>query len=184
MGQQGEITYNWRHETDIRGFGGQGASNSFQTAENVRNRVDSVQGKWQIGGGHFLNEAYVSYQRYRWNPMPANPDVIGENFEGLLRIGGRDTEQRIVQQRVSVRDDYARFLKWGGNHTAKAGGVVSLVDYDVQKRLNGNPLFTIVATSAGTSRRARTTARATPTSAPGTISSDCSRRTTGQSVPG
>ena len=27
-GQQAEITYNWRNETDIRGFGGQGASNS------------------------------------------------------------------------------------------------------------------------------------------------------------
>jgi hypothetical protein len=142
VGQQGEITYNWRNETDIRGFGGQGGSNSFQTAENVRNRVDSLQGKWQIGGARFLNEAYLSYQRYRWNPMPANPDVIGENFEGLLRIGGRDTEQRIVQQRVSVRDDYSRFLKWRGSHTAKAGGIVSLVDYDVQKRLNGNPLFT------------------------------------------
>ena len=45
-----EITYNWRNETDIRGFGGQGASNSFETAENVRNRVDSVLGKYQIAG--------------------------------------------------------------------------------------------------------------------------------------
>ena len=48
QGQQAEITYNWRNETDIRGFGGQGASNSYQTAENVHNRVDSLQGKWQI----------------------------------------------------------------------------------------------------------------------------------------
>ena len=93
-------------------------------------------------GTDFLNEAYLSYQRYRWNPKPENPDIIGENFAGLLRIGGRDTEQLIVQQRVSLRNDYSRFLKWHGSHTAKVGGVVSFADYDVNKKFNGNPLFT------------------------------------------
>jgi hypothetical protein len=140
-GQQAELTYNWRNETDIRGFGGQGASNSYQTAENVKNRVDSVQGKWQLGRARFLNEAYVSYQRYRWNPKPENPDIIGENFQGLLRVGGRDTEQLIVQQRVSIRDDFSKFVKWRGSHTAKAGGIVSFLDYNVRKLFNGNPLF-------------------------------------------
>ena len=111
---QVEVTYNWRNETDIRGFGGR---DSFVTAENVENRVDSLQGKWQTAQATFLNEAYVSYQRYRWNPRPENPGIIGENFEGLLRIGGRDTEQFIVQQRVSIRDDFSKSLKWhGGAH--------------------------------------------------------------------
>jgi len=141
-GQRVEVTYNWRNETDIRGFGGQGGSNSFQTAENVKNRVDSLQGKWQTANARFLNEAYVSYQRYRWNPKPENPDIIGENFAGLLRIGGRDTEQFIVQQRVSIRDDFSQFLNWRGTHTAKLGGIVSFLDYDVRKLFNGNPLFT------------------------------------------
>ena len=141
-GHQVEVTYNWRNETDIRGFGGQGGSNSFETAENVENRVDSLQGKWQTAQAAFLNEAYVSYQRYRWNPRPENPGIIGENFEGLLRIGGRDTEQFIVQQRVSIRDDFSKFLKWHGAHTAKVGGIVSVLDYDVRKLFNGNPLFT------------------------------------------
>ena len=40
------------------------------------------------------------------------------------------------------RDDFSRFLKWHGSHTAKVGGVVSFVDYDVNKKFNGNPLFT------------------------------------------
>ncbi len=142
LGHQVEVTYNWRNETDIRGFGGQGGSNSFETAENVENRVDSLQGKWQTAQAAFLNEAYVSYQRYRWNPRPENPGIIGENFEGLLRIGGRDTEQFIVQQRVSIRDDFSKFFKWHGTHTAKVGGIVSVVDYDVRKLFNGNPLFT------------------------------------------
>jgi hypothetical protein len=142
QGQHAEVTYNWRNESDIRGFGGQGASNSHQTAENVHNRVDSVQGKWQIAGSRLLNEAYLSYQRYRWNPRPENPDIIGENFSGLMRIGGRDTEQFFVQQRVSLRNDLSQFFKWYGSHTAKVGGVLSFADYDVSKRLNANPLFT------------------------------------------
>ena len=141
QGQQAEITYNWRNESDIRGFGGQGGSNSYQTAENVHNRVDSVQGKWQLARSRFLNEAYASYQRYRWNPKPENPDIIGENFQGLLRIGGRDTEQFMVQQRVSVRDDFSQFLKWYGSHTTKLGGIVSFADYDFTKLFNGNPVF-------------------------------------------
>ena len=142
-GQRLEVTYNLRHETDIRGFGGQGApvQTSFQSAENVRNRVDSVQGKWQVPGGNFLNEAYVSYQRYRWNPAPQNPDLIGREYQGLARIGGRDTEQLVIQQRTSVRNDYGRFFHWNGQHTAKIGGVVNFLDYNVRKEFNGNPIF-------------------------------------------
>src|SRR5688572_1119493 len=44
-GQQLELTYNLRNETDVRGFGSQF---SFEAAENIRNRVDSALGKWQI----------------------------------------------------------------------------------------------------------------------------------------
>ncbi len=142
QGHRVEGTYNWRNETDIRGFGGQGGANSFETSENVKNRVDSAQGKWQIAGAGAFNETYLSYQRYRWNPKPEFADIIGENFQGLLRIGGRDTEQHIVQERISLRNDYSRFLKWNGNHTAKAGVILSRADYDVTKLLNGNPLFT------------------------------------------
>jgi outer membrane receptor protein involved in Fe transport len=141
-----QVTYNFRHETDVRGFGGQGGSNSYETAENVRNRVDSLQTKYQIAGSKSLNETYLSYQRYRWNPTAENYDRIGENFTGLLRIGGRDTNQRMVQGRTSLRHDHTRFLNWRGTHTAKIGGIASYADYDIRKELNGNPLF--VYTSA------------------------------------
>lgn len=144
QGHQSEITYNMRTETDIRGFGGQGGSNSFETAENVRNRVDSVLGKYQIAAGQALNETYLSHQRYRWNPTAENYDIIGENFQGLLRIGGRDTNQRMVQQRTTLRNDHTRFLNWRGTHTAKLGALLSYADYDVRKELNGNPLFVYV----------------------------------------
>jgi hypothetical protein len=139
QGHHVEATYSWRHETDIRGFGG---TTSFEAAENVRNRVDSLQGKWQVAGSNFLNEAYLSYQRYRWNPEPENEETIGLNYEGLLRIGGRDTEQLIIQQRPSLRNDYSRFFNWHGNHTAKLGGVLGFADYNVRKEFTGNPIFT------------------------------------------
>ncbi len=142
-GQQVEVTYNWRNETDIRGFGNQGANaqTSFEAAENVRNRVDSLMGKYQMAGATFVNEVYASYQRYRWNPGPENPDVIGQDYQGLLKIGGRDTTQRIVQERYTFRDDYTRFAQWRGSHAMKVGGVVSFLDYAVNKQLFGNPLF-------------------------------------------
>ena len=140
-GQRVEATYSWRDETDIRNFGG---TTSFESAENVRNRVDSAQGKWQTAASAHLNEAYLSYQRYRWNPTANNPDIVGQNFDGLLRIGGRDTDQHIVQQRVSLRDDYSRFVEWKGNHTLKVGGIASYGDYDVTKLFTGNPIFTYV----------------------------------------
>jgi hypothetical protein len=138
-GQQLEFTYNLRNETDVRGFGSQ---SSFESAENVRNRVDSALGKWQIAtSGKWLNEVYVSFQRYRWNPSPENPGAIGEDFQGLMRVGGRDTNQLIVQQRLSLRDDVTRFAQWRGTHAMKGGIVLSTNSYDVSKNLSGNPVF-------------------------------------------
>jgi hypothetical protein len=141
--QRMEFTYNWRNESDIRGFGNQGATaqTSFEAAENVKNRVDSVMGKHQTSAGGWLNEAYLSYQRYRWNPVPENAELVGLEYQGLLKIGGRDTMQRFIQQRTSVRDDFTRFLTWNGTHSAKLGGVLGFLDYNVRKEFFGNPLF-------------------------------------------
>jgi Carboxypeptidase regulatory-like domain/TonB dependent receptor len=138
-GQQLEVTYSFRNETDIRSFG---AGTSYEAAENVRNRVDSVLGKWQLTpGGNWLNETFVSYQRYRWNPVPEDSTRVGLDFQQLMRVGGRDTEQLIVQERISVRNDVTRFVNWKGSHALKAGGVVSFLNYDVLKELSNNPVF-------------------------------------------
>jgi hypothetical protein len=74
--------------------------------------------------------------------VPENAGAIGLDYSGLLRIGGRDTEQLFVQQRTSLRHDYSRFLNWHGNHTAKGGAVFSFADYQVSKEFTGNPIFT------------------------------------------
>ena len=89
----------------------------------------------------WLNEASVSFQRYRWNPTPLNPDLIGQQYQGVMRIGGRDTEQLFVQKRLSFRDDVSWFTEWGGTHAIKGGVVLGFLDYSVDKKFNYNPVF-------------------------------------------
>jgi outer membrane receptor protein involved in Fe transport len=137
-GQSAEISYSLRDETDIRSFGGQ---TSFESAENVRNRVDSVLGKWTIAGRQALNEATLTYQRANWNPEPQNISDVGLNYQTVMRIGGRDTTQDFIQTRVSLRDDYTRFVQWRGSHTMKGGVVASFLRYEVSKLFTANPIF-------------------------------------------
>jgi outer membrane receptor protein involved in Fe transport len=137
-GHLADLTYNLRNETDIRDFG---AARSYEVAENVRNRVDSLLGRYQVTSRGWLNEASVSYQRYRWNPTPLNPDLIGRDYQGVLRLGGRDTEQLFIQKRLSFRDDLSWFTEAGGKHALKAGVVLGLLDYSVDKRFAFNPVF-------------------------------------------
>jgi hypothetical protein len=133
-----DVSYSLRTETDIRNFGQQ---TSFEAAENVRNRVDSVLGRWLMPGAQSINEATITFQRANWNPEPENLSEVGQNYQGVMRIGGRDTTQDFIQTRVSLRDDYTRFIQWKGAHTVKAGAVLSFLRYDVSKLFNGNPLF-------------------------------------------
>ena len=127
------MTYNLRNETESAGSVARARRTAMKPPRTCaiastpflvvpyRGRVESV------------NETYISYQRYRWNPTAENYDIIGENFSGLLRIGGRDTNQHMVQERLSVRNDYTRFLRWHGTHNAKGGVLLSHADYQVSK---------------------------------------------------
>ncbi len=137
-GQTVDVSYSTRHETDIRSFGNQV---SVASAENVRNHVDSVLGRYLVPGTQWLNEATLTWQRSNWNPEPENITDVGLDYQGVLRIGGRDTTQNFIQTRTSLRDDYSRFLTWSGSHTLKAGAVLSFLRYDVTKLFNGNPVF-------------------------------------------
>ena len=55
-GQHVEMSYSLRTETDVRGFGGQ---TSFESAENVRNRVDSVLGTLAGGAAHVAQRGHA-----------------------------------------------------------------------------------------------------------------------------
>jgi hypothetical protein len=137
-GQSAELSYSLRNETDIRSFGGQ---TSVESAENVRNRVDSFLGRWMMSRSQSLNEATITFQRSNWNPEPQNIEDVGLNYINVMRIGGRDTIQDFIQTRASLRDDYTRFFQWNGSHTVKSGLVLSFLRYEVSKLLVGNPVF-------------------------------------------
>jgi len=121
------VSYSLRQETDIRSFGGQ---TSFDSAENVRNRVHSLLGRWMVPGGSWLNEATVTWQRSNWNPEPENDQEVGQLYVGVIRIGGRDTTQDFIQDRLSLRNDHSRFVSWRGTHTLKGGVVLSVLRRD------------------------------------------------------
>src|SRR3989441_8723074 len=144
---------NLRHETDIRDFGG---VTSFQTANNVRNDVDTWIGKHRYTSGSWLNEATVSFQHYRRQPSPANPDIIQRayfdekvccTFIGL--IGGGQSIQDYTQTRVSLRNDvtYSGW-QWAGQHVVKIGASFDFSHYHIIKDNNGNPKFTYFATDS------------------------------------
>src|SRR5947208_6312939 len=78
-GQTVDVSYSLRTESDVRGFGSQ---TSFEAAENVENRVDSVLGRWLVPGHGWLNEFTATWQRSRWNPQPLNPDLVGLDSPG------------------------------------------------------------------------------------------------------
>lgn len=134
-----EWSASYRNETDIRGFGG---GTSREAAENVNNDVLSTTLRHQFTASSWLNEASLSYQDFSWNPTPLDSNLVGREYEGLLRIGGRDTEQDIGQQRLSFRNDTTfSGLQLGGDHTLKVGGNVDQLDYTIRKEFTSNPVF-------------------------------------------
>jgi len=134
----GSLTY--RKETDVRGFGG---TTSYEAAENAKNDVFGVNLRHQLTSATWLNELSVNYLENQWNPQPLNADLVGFEYENLLRIGGRDTEQKIGQERLAFRDDVTfSNLKLGrGQHTVKVGGEVDLLEYTVTKYFEENPRY-------------------------------------------
>lgn len=130
----------YRKETDIRGFGGE---TSVEAAENAKNDVWGLTGRHQYTANTWLNEAIVSYLDSLWNPVPLHSDEVGFVYEGLLRIGGRDTEQKIGQKRLSFRDDltFSNLNLGSRTHTLKVGGTADFLDYTVTKFFEENPRY-------------------------------------------
>jgi hypothetical protein len=68
--------------------------------------------------------------------------VIGRDYIGLLRVGGRDTRQEFTQNRISLRNDLTRSgLQLGGDHVFKGGASIDFLSYEAIKDFNGNPVF-------------------------------------------
>lgn len=134
-----DLSASLRTETDIRSFGG---VVSVESAENVRNNVLTAAARHQLRLGSLTNEATFQYLDSQFNPTAANSGVVGQDYEGVIRIGGRDTSQDVGQQAFTLRDDvtFANF-EWAGQHVVKAGAKVSFQRYQIERTLFGNPLF-------------------------------------------
>ncbi len=139
-----EFTGDWRHETDTRGFGNQfsGPDRSFSASENLKQDIATGRVKHTFLGNNWVNEAFVAYQYYNWNPDPTDFTTVGREYRGFGVIGGRDSRQDISQKRFSIRDDITfTGLKMSGDHVVKMGLNVDFASYTLNKQLNENPFF-------------------------------------------
>jgi hypothetical protein len=133
-----DVSGNYRREHEIRRNG----TDSYQSAQDVRNWVYGATARHQWNSSSALNEASLSLQKYGWNPTPLNPNLVGLNFQGCCRVGGYSTAQTFDQRRLEARDNY-NFAPWNmaGIHNFQVGGNVDWMHYSVNKSLNGNPEF-------------------------------------------
>lgn len=128
-----------RRDNDFRGFGGQ---TSFESSENLKINTTTTVLNFKHAGDRWLNEAAVNSQFFTWQPTATNYGTIGKNYFGLLRIGGRDTEQKFEQQRLSLSDNVTRGgIGFGGDHIFKGGVGVDFLRYSGTKYFVGNPVF-------------------------------------------
>ncbi|HEU4732077.1 MAG TPA: TonB-dependent receptor, partial [Kofleriaceae bacterium] len=135
-----DLSLDLKRETDIRTFGGQ---NSFENAENVRNNVftASLRHQRRLDSG-LVNEANAQFLDFQFNPAAENPDLIGQDYVGVIKIGGRDTDQDIVQRAITLRDDVTfPTVSATGLHQVKVGAKLSFQHYQVERTQFGNPLF-------------------------------------------
>jgi outer membrane receptor protein involved in Fe transport len=137
-GQTLDLSYSLRHESELKDFGDQ---RSLESAIDFTTDVNTGTLRHILTRRGWINEASLTFQRFEWNTQPTNPDLIGQDFQGVLRIGGADTEQLFVQDRLALRNDFSRFFSWRGNHAAKVGVVLSRMKYDVTKYFTANPVY-------------------------------------------
>ena len=134
-----DLTGTYRKEHETRDFGN---NTSFQSATDLKNWVygSALHHTWNNSTA--LNQAALSWQDYAWNPTPTNPNLVGLNFFGVIRLGGNTTTQKFDQRRIEFRDDFS-FVgpKWHGDQSVQLGFNLDFLHYNIDKSLNGNPEF-------------------------------------------
>jgi outer membrane receptor protein involved in Fe transport len=134
-----DVSGDYRHETEIRDFGGQ---TSYQAASELTQDIGTGRVRHTALFGNMLNEATLSFQRYKWNPAPQDNSMIGQDFDGLIRIGNNSTTQNFTQDRFAIRDDLTlTSFQAAGEHVLKGGIAFDYLKYQVVKTQNGNPVF-------------------------------------------
>ncbi|HEV7484981.1 MAG TPA: TonB-dependent receptor [Thermoanaerobaculia bacterium] len=139
-----DFSGNYRREHETRDFGGQ---TSFESATNYKNWVYGATLRDQMIFGNALNEASASIQTFGWNPEPQNPGLVGKlffapGFATIIRTGGNSTIQDFNQRRLELRDNFNFApMEMAGTHSFQIGGNVDFMHYNVNKSLNGIPLY-------------------------------------------
>ena len=136
-----ELSYNYRHENDVRDFGGLRA---YETSVRFNNDVNTGILKHTWASGSLLNEAAISFQNYNYNPTPNQPGLINRfyGFGCCAEIGANLSVQDFTQKRLSLRNDVTLSgFQWAGGHVIKMGGNLDFLDYDIIKRNSEIPRF-------------------------------------------
>jgi hypothetical protein len=126
-----DVTVSRRKETDIQGFGN---DRSYEVAENKKNKIDTILGKWTYRADKFLNEASIDFLNYNYNPTALDQTRPTFFYEGIITFGGREATQDIKQRALTFRDDLTLpDIELAGNHTFKLGAKYSRQKYDFVK---------------------------------------------------
>lgn len=132
-------SFSIRKDHDFRGFGGQ---TSYEARENLDIDVNTGIANWKYAGDRWLNEAQATFQSYTWKPTWINGNLVGRNYENVLRVGGKDSQQDFNQRRISLRNDVTRSaVQLAGDHVFKFGGNVDFLNYKAVKAFTQNPVF-------------------------------------------
>ncbi|HEY7216352.1 MAG TPA: TonB-dependent receptor [Thermoanaerobaculia bacterium] len=129
----------YRKEHETRDFGN---NTAFEAGTDLKNWVYASALRHSWNNDTALNQATLSWQDYAWNPTPLHPELVGLDYQGVIRAGGNATEQEFDQRRIELRDDYS-FAKygWHGDHNFQVGANVDFLHYDVTKFQTGNPIY-------------------------------------------
>ena len=120
-----------RRDDDFRGFGGQTA---FEAAENLKISTTTGVVTHRHAGDRWLSETQLSGQVFTWNPTARDFSTVGRNYFGLLRIGGKDTNQEFEQNRFSSLTSGSAMTMVAGS-MAGAGGTSTRPAPMVERRL-------------------------------------------------
>jgi len=134
-----ELSGTLRKDTDFRGFGG---TTVFQAAENLDVNVYTGVANWRYAADRWVNEAQVNVQHFTWGSIPKTETPIVQDYQNLLRTGGKDASQDFTQNRISLRNDITRTAAhWAGDHTIKGGVTVDFLTYEAIKNQQATPVY-------------------------------------------
>lgn len=128
-----------RRDTEVINFG---EKTAYTARADRDNAVDDALLKWQHFGDGWLNEVSVAHGKYQWSPTSAEPELIGQDFQGCCRVGGSNTLQDKGQKNLTFRDDLTlSAIDWHGAHVVKMGVKYAMYDVNLLEKNNAFPVY-------------------------------------------